>query len=207
MQYIHYTKHTFLCQCTFILPKENKTINWCHTWKGCGPGVLSLCWNKAVQAQVKFRSRGCVFWHELWLYHVCHGLWMCPILSFLFFFYFSDKSVRNMCDSDIVMLQCVLIATNQQFFSFHAIVGASQRFINLPLPCSMFLFPFLVHLYLLYHLIERSDQTFNNTCIANAQRNAVKWYKYILANLIKTEPKGFSIFYQCNASVCFLAPK
>lgn len=66
---------------------------------------------------------------------------------------------------------------------------------NVPVRCPVFLFPCLFNLYLLYQFAVRSDQILTSTCIANTQRNAIKWYKYILANFIKKQSQRDSLSF------------
>lgn len=108
---------------------------------------------------------------------------VCPILFFLSSFYFSDKSVRNMCGSDIVVLQYVLIATNHNFFhcmQLQVLARDSWMFLFV-VQCSYF------HVYLI------------STCYISLQWDQIK-YSLVLVLQIHKEmlSSGISIFLQTS---------
>lgn len=109
----------FLCHCTFILPQAPSTKQLTDATHGravtqesnpCG-GTMQFKHKCSIGAEYMYfdmdsdlivRVMGCVCAS---FYDSC-----CPL------FYFPDISVRNMGDRDVVVLQCVLIASNQLVF-------------------------------------------------------------------------------------------
>lgn len=104
---------------------------------------------------------------RVWLFYLS----CCPL------FYFTDISVRNMGDRDVVMPWCVLTASNQLLFnSMQLQVLARDSWIfSFLSDVPIFMFCSSVPGTSLYEVIRRD----NNICIANIQRNAVKLCVYV----------------------------
>lgn len=119
-----------------------------------------------------------------WALTLSHMSWaVCAPFYLSYHPYFSDKSVRNMCGSDIVVLQYVLIATNHNFFhcmQLQVLARDSWIFL-LVVQCSYF------HVYLI------------STCYISLQWDQIK-YSLVLVLQIHKEmlSSGISIFLQTS---------